>query len=174
MSPTSGHQDVSQSITREFDMRRYTIAILLLLLATLSFSVSAFGEIAQTRAAHLPPASDSLWKFLAALPNTMEAQVFYGLLLSGTIGMAAHYFTRWAKGEIQGSLFAYLFDSYARRTSLALTVIVGMAITAITSNVFVTESGEFVGWLNVLWFGITNGYASDSIANKGQPSPTKE
>ena len=126
------------------------------------------------RISHLPAPSESLWDFLAALPSTAEAQILYALLISGVVGMMAHYFTRWAKGEIQGSLFAYMFGTCVRSTALAFTVMFGSALTAITSGVFIGESGAFVGWLNVMWFGITNGYASDSIANKGPSQPPQE
>lgn len=145
------------------------IAFLLLL----SMFALAMADVSIKR---LPAPTESLWAFLAGLPASIEAQILYALLLSGSVGMMAHYFTRWAKGEIQGSLLTYLFDSYARRTAMAVTILVGMSITAITSGVFESDSGTFVGWLNVLWFGVTNGYASDSIANKGMSStqPVKE
>lgn len=123
------------------------------------------------RISHLPAPTESLWEFLSSLPATVEAQILYALLLSGVVGMMAHYFTRWAKSEIQGSLITYMFGTCVRSTALAFTVMVGSGITAITSGVFVSETGAFVGWLNVMWFGITNGYAADSIANR---SPTKE
>lgn len=125
----------------------------------------------EVKIAQLPAPSESLWHFLSALPSTAEAQILYALLLSGVVGMMSHYFTRWAKGEIAGSLFTYLFASSARHTALAFIVMMSSAVTAITSGVFSTESGAFVGWLNVMWFGITNGYAADSIANKSEPKP---
>lgn len=109
----------------------------------------------------------TLWDYLRQLPMSMEAQVLYALLLSGAVGMAAHYAIRWARGEVTGGLASYLFIDYAKRTVLALLLLVSMAAAAIASNVFVTDTGVFVGWLNVLWFGVTNGYASDSMANKG-------
>lgn len=109
----------------------------------------------------------TLWDFLAKLPTSMEAQILYGLLLSGGVGMMAHYAVRWARGEIVGSLANYLFTDYLKSTILAVMLLTSMATAAIISNVFVTETGAFVGWVNVLWFGITNGYASDSMANKG-------
>lgn len=144
----------------------------LLFIASVGLLLSLVASATEVQITQLPAPSISLWKFLAALPASMEAQIFYGLMLSGTIGMAAHYFTRWAKGEIGGSLITYLFDSYARRTALAASILIGMSVTAISSNVFVTESGTFVGWLNVIWFGLSNGFASDSIANKGEPAKT--
>ncbi len=119
--------------------------------------------IKQLKADH----TESLWQFLAQLPGSMEAQILYALLLAGIVGMGAHYLMRWLNGEITGSLARYLFLDYPRRTLLAFAGVVGIALTAITSGVFETESGEFVGWLNVLWIGLTNGYASDSVANKG-------
>jgi len=119
--------------------------------------------IKQLKAEH----TESLWQFLSQLPGSMEAQILYGLLLAGVVGMMAHYLMRWLNGEISGSLVRYLFTDYPRRTLLAFAGIIGVALTAITSGVFETDSGEFVGWLNVLWVGLTNGYAADSVANKG-------
>lgn len=110
---------------------------------------------------------NSFWDFLAALPGSMEGQIFMAMLIMGAIGMMAHYAMRWLQGQITGGLFNYMFISYPKRTGLAYAGIIGAALTAIASNVFVTDSGEFVGWLNVIWFGLTNGYAADSVANKG-------
>ena len=114
---------------------------------------------------------ETLWHFLAALPASMEAQVFYGLLLTGAVGMIAHYMMRWLTDEIQGSLAKYLFIDYPKRTALAYAGIIGVALTSIASGVFVNDQGAFVGWLNVCWFGLTNGYAADSVANKGAKPP---
>lgn len=111
---------------------------------------------------------DSLWQFLSSLPSSMEAQILYGLMLAGIVGMSAHYFMKWLQGDITGDLFRYLFLDYPKRTALAYAGVVGAALAAISSNVFSNDQGQFVGWLNVLWIGLTNGYAADSIANKGR------
>src|SRR5258708_5911573 len=111
---------------------------------------------------------ETLWQLLAALPGSMEAQILYGLLIAGAVGMIGHYLIRWLNGDIAGSLVKYLFIDYPRRTLLAYSGVAGAALGAIASNVFETDTHEFVGWLNVLWIGLTNGYAADSLANKGK------
>lgn len=109
----------------------------------------------------------SLWEFLLQLPGSMEAQVLYALLLFGLIGMSGHYTMRWLQGDIRGSLINYMFNQYPRRTILAVSGILGTSLTGITAGAFVNEAGMFVGWLNVLWVGLTTGYAADSVANRG-------
>jgi uncharacterized membrane protein len=110
----------------------------------------------------------SLWDYLAALPASFEAQLFYALLLAGTLGMMANYVVKWLRDELQGSLFTYLFRTHVKGTLLSLTGSISLAITSIGTGIFTTDAGIFVGWSTVLWFGVTNGFAVDSIANKGQ------
>lgn len=110
---------------------------------------------------------DSLWHFLAALPSSFEAQLLYGLLLAGALGMIANYTVKWAKDEITGSLWAYLFCQNFKGTMLSFFSYTGLAITSIAANIFITDAGSFVGWSTVMWFGVTNGFAVDAIANKG-------
>lgn len=116
--------------------------------------------------------NQSLWVFLKQLPNTMEAQVFYALLLSGSIGIIAHYFRQWYSGKIEGSLFEYLFKQEPRRTIAAFAVYVGWVLSLLGTGVFTTSSGEFVGWGIVLIMGLTNGYSIDSLTNKANPKET--
>lgn len=121
--------------------------------------------IAQVRA----EAPESLWHFLIGLPSTMEAQIFYGLMLAGSLGMIANYIVRWARKEIGGSLFTYLIKQNPRGTVLSLCTYTGVAIGAITTGAFIIgPSATFVGWGWVLWLGATNGFMIDNIANKGQ------
>ena len=124
---------------------------------------------AQTIAQVKAQAPESLWHFLANLPFTMEAQLFYGLMLAGSLGMLANYVVRWARNEITGSLRAYLFEQNPRGTVLSLCTYTGLAIGAIASNAFTFgEAATFVGWGWVLWLGASNGLMIDNIANKGQ------
>jgi hypothetical protein len=121
--------------------------------------------IAQVKAAD----PESLWHFLQALPATMEAQLFYGLMLAGTLGMIANYIVRWARKEIEGSLLAYLMEQNPRGTVLSLCTYTGVAIGAIAATAFTIGPGNtFVGWGWVLWMGATNGFMIDNITNKGQ------
>ena len=122
---------------------------------------------AQTMAQAKIATPESLWHFLAALPTTMEAQILYGVLLSGVVGMVANYTVKWARGEIAGSLWQYLFLTQFRATLLSFFGYMGLAITSIAAAIFSTSDGQFVGWATVLWFGATNGFAVDAIANRG-------
>lgn len=121
--------------------------------------------IAQIKAMEV---QESLWHFLTQLPQSMEAQLLYGLVIAGIVGMIANYTVKWARGDIAGSLFAYLFLQNVRATLLSFFGFVSLAITSIAAGIFTGENGGFVGWANVLWFGLTNGFAVDAIANKGQ------
>lgn len=98
----------------------------------------------------------------------MESQLLIGLTLAGTVGMLANYLTKWAKNEIDGSLWCYLFHENKRRTALSFFTYVGLSITSIAAHIFTTDGGTFVGWSTVLWFGVTQGFAVDAIANKGR------
>ncbi len=122
--------------------------------------------IAQIQAAALP--SESLWAFLAVLPYSQEAQIFYALLLSGTFGIAGHYLFKWLTGEIDGNLWEYLFVNYPKRTALSFVSYIGWIVGLVGTGLFVTKSGDFVGWGIVLVLGLTNGYSVDSLANKTQ------
>ena len=110
----------------------------------------------------------SLWDFLVLLPSSFEAQILYGLLLAGATGMVSNYTLKWARSEIEGSLATYLFRCHLKATLLSFSSFVGLAITSIAADIFTGNLGGFVGWANVLWFGLTNGFAVDAIANKGQ------
>lgn len=111
-------------------------------------------------------AHESLWDFLTALPSSMEAQILYALLLAGVVGMLASWLLKWARGQA-GALQRYLFTEDVRYTVLAVAAYFGICLTAISSGIFVTDDGVFVGWANVLWFGLTNGFGADTVANKG-------
>ena len=113
------------------------------------------------------PPSESLWHFLAQMPASQEAQILYGFILAGIVGMIAHYIVRWAYGQIEGSLWKYLFVDSPRRTLLAFIGLAGLALTAVSTGIFTTPEGLFTGWSNVLWTGLTTGFGSDSVANKG-------
>jgi hypothetical protein len=115
--------------------------------------------------------TESLWHFLGQLPGTIEAQQLYALLISGCLGISANYLLKWARQEIAGSLWQYLFKDNARGTVLSVASFIGLAITSIAAGVFTAEAGAYVGWTTVMWFGLTNGFAVDAIANKGTRAP---
>lgn len=106
-----------------------------------------------------------LSEFLVSLPGSWEMQLFYGLMLSGTFGMLAHYVLKWARDEIKGNLFCY-WVANSKKTLLSLLTFTGIAATAVMNNAFVGEYGGFVGWKMVLWMGWTNGLVIDVIVNR--------
>lgn len=109
---------------------------------------------------------ESLWHFLAGLPTTMEAQILYALLLGGLVGLAGHYVIKWTRGEIEGSLWNYMFIDNPRRSWLSITLVVGELLGEVSSGLFTTGTGQFVGWGIVLLSGLKSGYTIDSVANK--------
>lgn len=111
---------------------------------------------------------ESLWGFLERLPSSFEAQIFYAVVLFGVIGMFINYAQRWMKKEISGSLINYLFCENIRGTMLSISTTIGVGVGAITGGIFETGSGEFVGWFNVMWVSLMNGFMWDSALNKGQ------
>jgi hypothetical protein len=116
-------------------------------------------------AATLENTPTPLSHFLASLPGSWEMQIFYGLMLSGSCGMFAHYALKWARNEIKGSLFCYFSNNF-RSTCLSFFTFIGIAVAAIASGAFVTEHGAFIGWKMVFWMGLTNGFTIDAIVNK--------
>jgi hypothetical protein len=114
------------------------------------------------------PPTESLATFLLQLPSTMEAQIFYALVLGSAIGLVGHYLRLWLEGEIEGCLADYLFKQTPKRTVLAIFAIVTWSAGEIGLGLFTTETGQFVGWGLVILSGIKTGYAGDSLVNKGQ------
>lgn len=107
----------------------------------------------------------TLWDFLQLLPASFEAQVFYGMMLAGTLGMGMNWFVKWLRGELP-CFVTYMFKSSVKRTILAVLTLAGTVMTAISTDIFVADQ-VFVGWLNVLWSGATTGFAVDATLNKG-------
>ena len=124
---------------------------------------------AQTIAQVKAQSPESLGHFLMNLPSTMEAQLFYALMLTGTAGMLANYGVKWARGEIGSCLGAYLFRQNLRATVLSFLTYTGTAMAAIYAGAFhVGDQAVFVGLGMVMWLGALNGYSIDSMVNKGQ------
>lgn len=126
-------------------------------------------DLAPTIAEQQP---ESLWQFLQALPKSREAELFWGLMIGGTIGMIGHYVLKWTRNEIVENLFVYLWIN-KRSTLYSFFSYVGVAIAAIGSNAFTVDvlvlgikKQVFVGWKVVLWMGVTNGFTIDAIVNR--------
>lgn len=126
------------------------------------------GEPLQQIQAQAKLHQQTLWEFLMQVPGSMEGQIFIALMLSGTLGVFAHYFHKWLHDEISGNLFSYLFMQYPRRTLLSFSAYVAWVVGLVGTGLFTTPSGEFVGWGVVMILGFTNGYGVDSLANKGK------
>jgi hypothetical protein len=110
---------------------------------------------------------ESLWHFLAQLPHSLEAQILLGLVIAGFAGMLVSWLAKWSAGEAHGFL-AYCFKNQIKRSVASVLTFLGVILTAVTSDMFTSASGEFVGWTNVLVNGFAVGFGSDSAINKGQ------
>lgn len=123
-----------------------------------------------------PP--EGLMHFLSQLPASFEAELLYALMLSGLVGILANYSKKWARGEIQGGLIHYLFVDNVRGTWLSVCTIIGLAVTAISNDIFLAcpraacSASEllFVGWKSVMWQGVASGFVSDALANNASPA----
>ena len=117
---------------------------------------------------------EHLWHFLTQLPSSFEAELLYGLLLFGTLGMLASWFGKWVQGDT-GGLWQYVITGNLKPTLASVFSFLGVALAAIASDIFTTDSGEFVGWLNLAVFAFSNGAGIDAVVNKGKkPIWTKE
>lgn len=158
--------------------RALQAALFGLALGMLLVAIHAYGgqpasqTIAEIKRAH----PESLWSWIFNVPSTIEAQIFAALTIGSMLGMAGHYFRQWASGDIAGSLNEYLFTTYPRRTALAIFGAVTWSAGEVGSGLFITDTGEFVGWALILISGIKTGYLGDSLANRGArpATPTGE
>ncbi len=123
-----------------------------------------FDAVAQTIAT-IERTPTSLSVFLANIPGSWEAQIFMGLMLSGLLGMGAHYLVKWSRGEIKENLFCYAVSN-GRKLLLSLLTTTGLAITAVMNDFFIADFGGFVGWKIVLWTGAETGFFIDVIMSK--------
>lgn len=112
--------------------------------------------------------AESLWQFLEALPGSFEAQLFYAIVAFGLLGVLFHYAVKWMKKEIAGSLYTYLFVDNVRGTLLSWTSTVGAGAVGITSGMFETPDGTFIGWFRTIVLCFGNGFFWDAVMNKGK------
>ena len=119
---------------------------------------------------------DSLWHFISQLPYSMEAQIFYGVLLFGIFGLLGSYIVKWSSKQVDGSIIDYFFRTRSRATVATLCTYVGLMAAGISTGVFFTDvkiaDGStvtmFVGWYNVLWASLTTAFGADMGINKGK------
>lgn len=140
----------------------------ILLLVGLLVADAALALDAQKIAEIKASGPQSLWAFLAVMPGSFEAQIFYGLVLAGTVGVVSSYVYQWLKGEIAGSLVHYLFIDHVRGTLLSFAVLTGQALSAVAMGVFEGDDGLFTGWKMVMYSGVLAGFTGDVIVNKGK------
>lgn len=119
--------------------------------------------IAQLKAA-IP--SQSLWDYLWQIPNSVEAQIFYALMIASLLGIVAHYLRLWASGQIAGSLWDYLFTQHPRNTFLAILGAASLSVGEVSANLYQSAWGDVLSWAIVFVSGFKNGYATDSLINK--------
>lgn len=112
------------------------------------------------------PESQSLWAYLAALPTTMEAEIFYALLIGGVAGMIGHYVRARASNNIGGNPIDYFFRDNLWRSLAAMIAVAAELAGEVGSGIFTTDTGVFVGWGIVLLSGLKTGYVGDSVINK--------
>jgi hypothetical protein len=110
---------------------------------------------------------ETLWHFLQQLPASFEAQILLGLVLAGFLGAIVSWLVKWSSGDAH-SLMDYCFRNSFKRTVASVLTFLGIIVGAIASDMFKTDSGEFVGWMNVLVNGFTVGFGSDASINKGK------
>jgi len=110
---------------------------------------------------------EALWHFLQQLPSSFEAQILLGLVIAGFAGMLVSWLAKWSAGEAHG-LLDYCFKNQIKRSVASVLTFLGVILTAVTSDMFTSSSGEFVGWMNVLVNGFAVGFGSDSAINKGK------
>jgi hypothetical protein len=139
------------------------LTVMLALLAALGAHAQA-PKMAELKA----QSPESLWTFLRAMPASFEAQLFYAIVCFGALGVMVNYAVKWMKKEIAGSLFAYLFVDNFRGTLLSWTTTAGAGIAGITSGMFETPDGTFIGWFRALVLCFGNGFFWDAVMNRGK------
>lgn len=131
---------------------RLIIVVILLMASAVAFG-SGLENAAKIAEIKPGPGTESLLAFLLRLPTSFEAQVFYGLVLSGLIGMLGSWLWKWSKGKADG--FAHFTVKYIVGQALWL---IGSAAGVIAVTGFQTDDGQFFGWLMVLITGGSLGY----------------
>lgn len=143
-------------------MKRSYIELSILTIGLLLMSSLVPAMDAQKIAEIRSNGNEDVWQFIRRLPGSFEAQLLYGLVGSGLIGMLGSWLWKWSKGEADG--FAHFTPRYLIGQVLWL---LGSSTAAIMTVGFSTESGEFFGWLSVLWAGGFTGFSGE-VKQKGE------
>jgi hypothetical protein len=143
-------------------MKKLFAFVTLILLSSTALALDA-QKIAAIRA----EGHETLWTFLARIPTSFEAQVFYGLMLTGVGGSIASWLWKWAQG-VAGA------KHYTLRYALGQVLwLAGSAIGAISTMGFSTDDGNFFGWWSVIWFGALAGFGGEVKNERPEWSPEK-
>lgn len=110
---------------------------------------------------------EHLWHWLTQLHQSFEAEILLGLLLAALIGALVSWLAKWSQGDAHG-LLDYCFRNNWKRTIASVLTALGVVLGMVTSGVYMTDGGEFVGWALVLSNGFAVGFGSDSAINKGK------
>lgn len=111
---------------------------------------------------------ETLWQFLAQVPNSTEAQIWYAMMFGCIIGMVAHYVRQWATGQISGGLWTYLFVQCPRNTLLALIGAAMVSAGEVSMDLYQSAGGDVFSWWLIIISGFKNGYATDSLINRAR------
>lgn len=99
--------------------------------------------------------------FLKRIPFSFEAILFYFLVVSELAGMVASWLWKWTQGLADG------FHHFTVRYVVGQVLwVAGSAGTLITTLGFVTDGGEFWGWLSVITYGALAGWSGEVKVKK--------
>ena len=113
------------------------------------------------------PSAQSLWAYLMSIPTSLEASIFYAMMIGCVFGIGANYTRLWASDQITGGFFDYLFHQYPRRTLLAIFAAASWSVGEVSMGIYQGSAGELFSWSLVLVSGFKNGFTGDALANKG-------
>lgn len=112
----------------------------------------------------IPLAKGTFFEYVRAmLGSTMVAQ-WAVLAFAGVLGVCANYVYKYLTEQIGGSLWAYLFTEYPRRTALAFATYLGWAVFAISTGLV----HDAMPWGTLINLGLTTGFAIDALVNKAR------
>lgn len=112
---------------------------------------------------------ESLWDFMGRFGTSFEAQIFYALFASGVAGSVSSFLWKWSQDMVNWNHWS------AKYVVGQLLWLAGISVAAIATVGFQTESGEFYGWLSVLWSGGFAGFSGEvKIKSKWTPEQQAE
>jgi len=110
---------------------------------------------------------EHFWHWITQLHQSFEAEILVALCVAAVLGALVSWLAKWSQGDAHG-LLEYTLKNNFKRTVASILSALGFIIGLVTSGIFHTESGEFVGWAIVMINGFGVGFGSDSAINKGK------